>query len=337
MTRARIISALILFAVLGVFGAVYQFYLKGKLEMYSRDLRMKDNLETAYAGLNSTFKGYKPEVLTKAWVSQVQPWNEALASRGGFFNVDGMYEQEVYPENGPIMRFWFDETTTKEQQDFYQMVAAKMGRYDLVPQDILGALSIPRVSNMSGLPMTRKMMDKALSRLSFGVNMLELVLNADASRIDGIVVWPQRTANELIKIHSAGLSFTITSQNLVRLLEQLRTSDRFYNVEALKVSWPYIAYPTEPQLQVSMVLSLAKYKERATTAELDGLASGGASTSGVGGATTPMGSAPAFQTPRALFESEGLGSGATGIITPKELSVPAKMWRWFKRNILYTN
>jgi hypothetical protein len=332
MNRARIISAVVLLAVLGVFGAVWQFYLKERLAEYTRDEVLRDNLEQTYTELKTTFKGYKPELLTQAWQSQVSPWTEALASRGGYFDVEGMYEVDKYPEGGPIMRFWFDETTAAKQQEFYAMAQTKMGRWDLVPQDILTTLSIPRVSHMSGFPITQEMMDKALSRLSFGINTCEMLMDAGATRIDNVVVWPVRKANDLIRLHTSGVSFTMPAETLVRFLEQLRTADRYYNVESIKLSWPYLAMQTEPQLQVSMVLTMAKFKARPASATARAPGAGGAS-----GASAAGAAAPGFQTARALFASEGLGEGDTGIITPKELSVPQKMWKWFKRYILYTN
>jgi len=330
MTTGRTVSALILVAVLGAFGAVYQFYFREKLETYKQDRLFKDELEKTYQALETDFSGYKPDVLIRAWKGVVQPWNDAIADRAKYFNCGDWYEHESAPEEGPILKFWYDDESNKMIWDFYQKVLTAMGTYNRVPADIRAMLGVPYVSEWAGINVTKQDVRLALDRLSFGLSACELLLDAKATRIDNVVLWPHRQdqkSGKLLKLHTVGLAFSMTLKDLVAFIDSLRTQDRYFNIDAMSISYRYIAYPVEPQPDIQMLLTQGEFappKERP-----GGVRSLQPSAPGGGGG----GSA------RELF-ARGFGRNRPereDRMAQKPPGPFGRAWKWFKRHVLYTN
>lgn len=332
MNKARVLSTMLLLAVFGAFGAVYQFYFKEKLESYSEDQKLRDNLESAYTDLKSTFQGYQPDVLTKAWGDQQLPWQQAVESRTGYFNDGGWYVAEKPPEDVPILRFWYGETANKMILDIYQkMVEARLSYF---PVDLYSQFNVVRAEEWQGLNVKRWEAVKNLANLAFGISALQMLLDAKATRIDTVVLWPLQDKakhNNLLKSRTIGMRFAITMENLVKLLEKLRQADQYWSVDALKIEYPYLAYPAEPQLTVQMLLTQLAAKPKPQAAA--GAVAPGAL--GAPAATPGLLPSPALSTPQALFSMQDRPMGLP--VKTAEPGFLAKAWKWFKRTYFYTN
>lgn len=325
MSKGRIISAIILFAVLGVFGGVYQFYFKEKLEVYKRDQEFKEKLEAKLKELENTFSRCKPDVLIREWRTQVQPWRDAVEERAQYFNLGGWGQHELPPEEGGITKFWYDTESKRVLKEFYKEVGEKMGGYNRFPADIRQNLGIADVdAHWAGKDVTKADVNTELRKLSFGVSLCEMLLEAKIYRLNNFVPWEPHQKKEhsrSLNLRTFGINFDITAKNLVKLLDdKLRAADRYFNIDAIKITYPYIAYPQEPVLNVRMLLTQAAYIPP----------------KGPGGAVAAPGAPISAQD---SFLRQGLGRPPSRRPRPEqeELGFFGRAWKWFKRTVLYTN
>lgn len=334
MNKARIISALILFAVLGGFGAVYQFYLAEKLQKYRDDEAVRDQLEAAFVNLQNTFSGIQPEVLVAAWRAEVQPWTATLQARSTRFDANDWYEIELYPEDGrQIVKFWFDEQVNEQFTDLYQKVRETPGLYRFPsPQQVRSSLGIPTLSDLENMNLSQQDAYRNLRRLSFFRSVAELILDSRVSAINNLIIWPRRQVqehNQLLNLQSIGLDINMTARDFVSFVDnQLRTADRHFTVEGMQVSYPYIAYRDEPQLRIQMIMTRAQYLQRS-----DNQGGGGGGGGGRGSQASAGGESAvdlfALSQLRREREAENEAEAEPGPI--------GKAWKWFKRVVLVTN
>jgi len=333
MNRGRVISALILLAVLGGFGAVYQFYLAEQLQQYQEDEQIRDQLEQAFVDLQNTFSGIQPEVLVAAWRAEVQPWNATLQARSARFDAAQWYEHPMYPDDGrQIVKFWFDERLNEQFTELYQQVRDTPGLYRFpTPNQVRTNLGIPTLQDLENQDLTRQQAYRHMRRLSLYHSVADLLLQSRASSINNIVLWPVRQVqehNQLLNLQTVGLDFNMTARNFVQFVDnQLRTADRHFTIEGLQVAYPYIAYQDEPQLRIQMLLTRAQYRQQQRE-----------QVAGVG-ADAP-GAQPAAQ-PGSAVDLYSLGQlnrqRRREVELPPEPGPIGKAWRWFKRVVLVTN
>lgn len=317
MNRGRIIYASVLFSVFAAFGAVYQFYFKARLEAYRKDELFAIELQGTLDGLADTFKETTPDELTRAWRAQIQPWNDAVTERAKFFNLGGWFEHEKPPAESLILKFWYDEQSQKELRKLYQKVGEKMGRYDLFPPDIRENLGIPVLDDWANIDVTERDVNRELARLNFGIKTCELLLDAKVSSLNDVVMWQtayQSPAyNKLLNLQTTGMSFTITMKNLVALLEEkFRLANRYFTVNGLRITYPYIAINAEPELQVEMLVTQAEFVNQQEGGNL-----------------------------RQAFDQNVAPRTAPTTAAPAPSAVPTgffgKAWKWIKVNIFVTN
>lgn len=348
-TRERIIVGIIFSAILLAFGAVYQFYIKPQLAKYAADLELKNTLEAKFHELETNFSGVLPEVLTAEWRAQVQPWTNAKLERARYFTFGDWNEHETPPKEGPvILKFWYDETSRKMLGDLYQRVAERLGNYYLFPADIRQNLEIPTLEQWQNTDVTEQMVNQALSRLAYGINLCKMLLDAKVTSVRDVRLWPRRrlpALGDLLEFQTAGLSFTITMRDFVNFMEQLRTADRFWTVEALKITYPYVAYPTEPQLQVDMLLTQAGFVGGRKAGAGGEAPAGAAVPAAAQAGGTPSSSAPTPAvdvTGTTAQEAYQQMMQTRPMLTPKRAQQQAeepttflgKAWKWFKYYVL---
>jgi hypothetical protein len=335
MTKGRIISAIVLFAVLGAFGGVYQFYFKTQWEAYSQDEQLRQKLEATIKDLQETFGGVAPEQLVRAWRAEVQPWTDAMAERGKFFNFGNWYDHEAPPKEGPILKFWYDEQSNKMIYALYKTVSESMagGGWGLFPPDIRQELDVASLDDWTGKDVTEQDVDSELGRLAFGISACKMLLDAKAYSINKVLIWEVRqdpTYGNLVRFRTLGLSFSMTMKDFVNFLEQLRTSDRYFSVDGLDIRYPYVAYNTEPRLEVDMLLSQARYAP-----PREGAPGGVPGVPGVPGMLP--GGRPGV-TPADMFRNSIPPRRASANQqTAAEPGFFGKAWKLFKRYVLYTN
>ncbi len=317
--RGTIIAASVLVAVFAALGAFAYFFVKPLFDEYKEDERLRQSLEQTLVNLRDNFHGYSPELLMNAWQDKMQPWRAARVERSAYFNFGDWYEREQPPEDARMRKYWYVEATGKMLQDLYTEIYAKVNRYDAYPQDIRRTFNVATEQDWQGRDVSDDEIARNMDRLAFGVSVCRFLLGNNVTQVGGMSLWPRRFAKEygdMLAMQTVGLQFTIATRDLVKMLEDLRMSDRYFCVDGIKITYPYIAYNVEPQLQVQMLLSQAFYRRQ--------FVEGGGAAGG--GAAGPAGVSPelvAFRRPSEVERAPVVEPGVFG-----------KAWRWFKQNIL---
>ena len=320
--KAQIIGLLALFAVFGVMFAVWQFHFKEIFNGYKEDDRLREALEKTLSQLKEDFQGYKPELLIEEWQNSIQPWRNAREERARYFNFGDWYEIDVVPPEERMLKFWYTEESNKMIYDLYMKVYERMGGYDRFPTDLPDKLNIAKEADWAGKNVAWPEVERNLKQLGFGIKLSTLLIQSNVSRVRDISIWQRRFPENyggMLGLQTVGLQVGIASKDLVKLLENISQEPRYFTVDAIRISYPYIAYPTEPELQVEFLLTQANYrapedpKDPALTEQ------------GAAGA----GAAPAVVRPRSeeaerRARSREVPQGALG-----------KFWRWFKQTVLY--
>ncbi len=316
--KEQIIGVVILCAVFGGMFAVWQFHFKDIFAGYRSDEALRETLERTYQDLVDTFQGYNPEVLIEAWQTQVQPWRDAREERASFFTFGDWYDVEVTPEESRMLKFWYAEESNRMVTELYTRVYERMGGYDRFPQDIRGVFNIQREDDWADGDITIEQVRMNLGYLNFADSLTEFLLAANVTSVETIVNWPRRIPNafsELLVLQTVGVRFTISARDLTRMLDELRQERRYFSVEAIRVSYPYIAYNVEPQLNVSLLLTQANYRPPADIEPTE---------------------APALETTRRV-EREAGPAARRRPVSADEVGPIRRFWIWFRRNVLYIN
>lgn len=342
MTKERLLYIGVLLAALASFGAVYQFYFKERLEEYARDERFKGELQLVYNNLTETFHGTDPETFTQMWVAGVQPWRQTLEDRAAFFTFGDWYDHDMPPEDVGLLRFWYDEVSTKMLTDLYAKASETPGLRTF-PNDLLGMFGVASVNDWAGVNVTEQMVNSELANLSFGISVIETLLEAKVKGIFETRLWPKRTEKgtaNILRYQTVGASILIETDDLVRFLENsLKFGDRFYTIDSMRISYPYLGQQYEPQLRVDFLFSQARF-----VGKLAGGNTAGASVleaAGGGGGTASSGIA-VNSSAEAMLEQlrkrrEAQGGGAGAAAAEEEPGIFGKAWKLFKRYILYMN
>ena len=309
--KEQIIGIVVLVVVLAALGAAWQFYYKGIFEGYKADDTLRETLEKTHSQLEETFHGYTPELLVQEWQNKVQPWRNAREERSSYFNLGDWYTIDVKPDETRMLKFWYTEESNKMLTDIFRKIYEKMGTYDRFPQNIREILNVQQESDWAGHDVTIEEVMVNLKALAFGASLTDFLLDANVAQVHQISIWPRRIPKffaELLGLQTVGLRFSITAKDLVKMLDSLRTESRYFTVDGIRITYPYIGYPSEPQLNVSMLLTQALYRK------------------------------PVDEEPQVAAGGRQANSGSVRpTLEKEEQGFFGKAWVWFKRNVLVMN
>ncbi len=310
--KEQIIGVVVLVAVFSIMGAAWQFHFKEIFDGYKQDDKLRETLETSYDQLTETFQGYKPELLINEWQNYVQPWRNAREERAGYFNLGDWFEVEFTPDEDRMLKFWYTDESEKMLRDLYMKVYEKMGGYDRFPQNMRAILNVQTAEDWGGRDISPFEIELNLNYLSFGQSLTEFLLDSKMTSVSAISVWPRRVpamyAN-LLELQTVGVQCTITAKDLINMLDKLRQEPRYFSVEAIKISYAYIAYNVEPQLNVGLLLTQARYLTPKDETEM------------------PVTGRPAA----------GRDTTVSRVSATAEPGIFSKAWTWFKRTVLVMN
>ena len=267
MTKERLLYIVVLLLALASFVGVYVFYFKDKLEEYAEDEKFKDQMQTVYDKLSETFWKTKPEVYATLWVGRVQPWRDALRYRAEFFSFGDWYEHEMPPEDVGLIRFWYDEISQEMLNDIYAKASETPG-LRVFPPDLRSMLGVAGGNDWAGVNVTEQMVNAELANLAFGINTVETLLSSGVKGIFEINLWPRRTekgTENVLRYQTVGISVLVEAKDLIDFFdEELKLNlsfddERFFTVDAVRISYPYIGMKYEPQLRVDFLLSQARF------------------------------------------------------------------------------
>lgn len=256
MKKSHIITGMIVVVTLGVTYAVYEFYVKKTLTRLSEHQAERKQLEDKIKSLEETFEKTNPEVVLSTWRGEMEPWIQAVNQRSNFFNMADMPMSTKIPEEA-IPRFYYREEYPKLSD---RLVNLGYRRACILQNT---TFDVPTVEEISRTNPTREEVSEWLTKYKYASAMTELLIDANAREILDVSVWPPRvSANGKLEIHTTGFSFTIsTMRDLVKFLEDLSISNRYFAVEALKISNQTLRAPGVP-LHVELILSQARFFEK---------------------------------------------------------------------------
>lgn len=329
MKRDRIIYVSALLLMFAACFGVYQFYFKAKLEKYAKDKEQLEKLNTVYANLNKTFKNDDPDTVVAQYKAVVESWKDAVSARVPYFNDSEWREFDKVPEDVFILQFWYGDTTRKMVLDLWEEAQKKYGAqvYQRFPADIQTMLGVAYAEQWQGYDITPKLVTDQLERLSYGISACKLLMDNNAQQIRQVRIYdpkPSGFIGNTVEYSRVGLSFVMEMRDLVAFIDKLRESDKYFSVEGMKVSHPYILLKYEPLMEVEMFLVRTRPAPEGTVAA-------------VGAApTTTAAFVGAFGRPGQP------GSLLGGTIDDEEAPEPepsglGKAWKWFKRTVLVTN
>lgn len=337
MNRDRVIYVSILILMISVCLGVYQFYFKAKLVKYAEDKALLEALNSTYSNLNSTFKDEEPDAVIQQHKAVVESWKDAISARMPYFDDSEWREYEKPPEDVFILQFWYGEQTAKMTKAFWEKAQKKYGAqvYQSIPTDLQTMLGVPYAEQWQGYDITPKLVTDSLERLRYGLSIFELLMDGNAKYIRQVSIYEPQTSGFIgstVENWRVGVAFAMEMEDLVKFMDKLRMSDKYFNVEGIKITHPYIMMKYEPVMQVEMFLVRAHAKADATP--------------GVVAAATGLGAAPgapALKPPGGaslgtalLGTNDDDENGGRRGATP-EPSGLGKLWKWFKRTVLVSN
>jgi hypothetical protein len=254
------IAPLVLFLVLvGSIIGVYQFYFKEQLEIYAENQAKRDTLVDIVNRLENSFRGDGgvgvPAEMVAKTRQRVLPYRAAVERRARYFNIDGMEEFSPVPE-GTIPRFHYQEELPRVWNELLTKANNSGTNYN---QAI--TFDVPFPEDLAGRQVDRNQVHNWLRRFSFGASVADILIDANATQIHAINVWPDREG-PLLRIRTVGLSFSMELNDLARFLERLELEDdRYMNVNGFRIVNQNLLTGGSPQLAVEMLITFAVYKD----------------------------------------------------------------------------
>lgn len=339
MNRDRVIYISALVLMFGVCFGVYQFYFKAKLAKYAQDKALLESLNTTYGSLNSTFKDEDPDTVIAQHSAVVESWKDAISARLPYFNDSEWREYEKPPEDVFILQFWYGEQTQKMTRELWEKAQKKYGVqvYQRIPMEIQQMLGVAYAEEWQGYDITPKLVTDQLERLKYGISLFEMLMDNNAQVISRVALYEPQPAGFIgntVEYTRSGLAFSMEMEDLVKFLEKLRMSDKFFSIEGMKVSHRSILMKYEPLMEVELFLLRTHPKPDAT-----GVIGGGGSAPVVAARPGAPGAIPAggMLTVRSRREAMYADDADERPTAQEEPSGIAKFWRWFKRTVLFTN
>jgi len=254
--REHIIAIIVLALLVGGGAAVYQFYYKNELAEYALNLKRLDDLEKTLNRLQTTFSGYKPDVLVAANRGEIQPLADEVVQRSTFFNTGDWLQIDPIPQ-GKMLKFYYEEQFNKAFNDLRQYAASRTPSCSYPDTITFGA---PKPEDMVNRVVTADEVERALRRIHFACSTIRLLMEAKAVAIMQVEMWPARRGfSGMMSLRITGLSFVMYYKDLVAFLESLRTNERYFSVNALSIQNRYMRWPVEPPVEVKMLLSQADF------------------------------------------------------------------------------
>jgi hypothetical protein len=264
MKKSQIIITLVLIAsIIGTF-AVYQLYVKVRYTELKDHKNEEAKLRAKIDLLSDKFHQTKPEIVLELWNSRKQPWFSSIKQRTEYFQLRDI--EEIKVPDDVIPRIWYGEEYPKLEKKLEEMALAS--GTELNASTVKFGVKTP-ADYPPGTNPRRNEIQANIDLYLYGIEMTRLLIDHKAAQIDNIVMWNPREnprgRTGTIKKSTTGYDFDITWANLTSLLESLRTNDRHYTVETIKIIQDKMRIKNDP-LKVSMVVTQAWYSPTETTA-----------------------------------------------------------------------
>ncbi len=282
LRREHIIGMVVFALLLACAGSGYQFYYKKQLAIYTDDLAKLEALEKALKHLDDTFSGYRPKVLIEAVKGDIQPIANEVMQRAVFFNMADWMETEPIPD-GKMLRFYYEEQYAKAMNSLRQYAQTHVPNCPIPENMTFGA---QKPEDYAGKGIAKPDIERNMRMIRFGSNVVKMLIDAKAVIVNQVELRPGRQGYEkLLNLRTVGVSFVMNLKDLVLFIESLRMKDRYFNIEAISIQNRYMRWPTEPPVEVQLLLAQGSFN--ATAAAVSGGLGSLAKTGTVGPSARP--------------------------------------------------
>jgi len=257
ISKQTIVMVLLLIIALAAIGAGYQFWVKETLERYNEDERYAEQLERKLESLQTTFARTKPELVLEQWRNVIEPWEQSIAQRKQYFTLGEATQIEEVPED-KLARYHYEEQYNELLPALQQEVYEKGVYYQI------SGFGVPAPPSLSGATIREEDVERWLRRIAFGCDTVRMLMNANARYIQAVELWPPRTEQGVLRMHTAGLAFSMNLADLVAFIDQLTTDrNQFYDINAIWIANRNLVASAEPLLEVQMLVTRAEVIEGA--------------------------------------------------------------------------
>ena len=258
LRKEHVIAVLAVGLVLAAVGSAYQFYYKQRLAGYAENLQALQKLDDVLKDLEVKFESKDPEGLITYWRNQVQPLAEKVVQRAQFFNTGDALQIDPIPE-GKLLRFYYTDEFVKMLNELRQDAVSRTPSCPYPDASTFGA---PRPEELEGRTVTEQQVKQWLRLIKFGSAAVRMLMDAKALSIYDVQVWPARS-EDMLWMRTVGLSFVMRYADLVAFIDKLQLENRYFNINAISIQNRYLRWPTEPPVEVQMLLTQADYNTTA--------------------------------------------------------------------------
>lgn len=257
ISKQTIVMVLLLIIALAAIGAGYQFWVKETLERYNEDERYAEQLERKLENLQTTFARTKPELVLEQWRNVIDPWEQSITQRKQYFTLGDATQIEEVPED-KLARYHYEEQYNELLPALQQEVYEKGVYYQIT------GFGVPAPPSLSGSTIREEDVERWLRRIALGCDTVRMLVNANARFIQAVELWPPRTEQGVLRMHTAGLAFSMNLADLVAFVDQLTTDrSQFYDINAIWIANRNLVASAEPLLEVQMLVTRAEVIEGA--------------------------------------------------------------------------
>lgn len=257
ISKQTIVMVLLLIIALAAIGTGYQFWVKETLEKYDADEKFAKDLESKLQNLQKTFARTKPELVLEQWTNVIDPWQRSVDDRKQYYTLGDAVQIEEVPED-KLARYHYEEQYNKLLPALQQEVYDKGVYYQIT------GFGVPAPPSLANTNISVEDVERWLRRIAFGGQTVRMLTDANARQIYAVELWPTRTEQGVLRMHTVGLAFTMNLADLVAFVDKLTTDRRqFYDINAIWIANRNLVAATEPLLEVQMLLTQAEVIEGA--------------------------------------------------------------------------
>lgn len=271
MKKSVVLLTILLIASIAGTYAVYELYVKEKMKALGEHTVQVKQLEDRIKILQDTFTKTQPQVILDLWRQGTQPWAEAVDNRSRFFTLGTMVEPVEIPEE-VIPKIYYGDELPKRIDRLTEYAAGK----GVIIGDT--GCGVPAATFYGqGKNPTATEIKKHLETYDYCAALTRMMVDAGPLSVDPLRIWPEeevKTRSGVIRKRVTGISLRTSTEPLIRFLDRLAQSDRYFKVDELRISNSNLLDPN-PTLSVEMVLTQAAF-EPAKKADSVGQAEAGA-------------------------------------------------------------
>lgn len=274
MKKSVVLLTILLIASIAGTYAVYELYVKEKMKSLGEHTEQVKQLEARIKILQDTFTHTQPQVVVDQWRQATQPWAEAVDGRSRFFTLGTLVEPVEIPEE-VIPKLYYRDELPKRIKRLEDYALDKNVQLADVNCGVPGATFYGEGTNPK-----RDEIKKHFETYDYCAALSRMIIDAGPTSIDPLRIWPTdelKTRSGVIRKRVTGITMKTTAEPLIKFLDRLSQSDRFFKVDEMRISNTNLRDPN-PLLSVDMVLTQAEFEPSKKISDTGqaGVAGGGA-------------------------------------------------------------